>query len=76
MSSTTEELTLNGSPMEPQMAVDKEDLDKSNEQKITHKDNRNLYLIKEGGMTVENYFMPNVSTLFLVKKIFILRILF
>jgi len=76
MSSTTEELTLNGSPMEPQMAVDKEDLDKSNEQKITHKDNRNLYLIKEGGMTVENYFMPNISTLFLVKKIFILRILF
>lgn len=76
MSSNAEGLTLNGSSMEPQMAVDKEDLDKSQEQKITHKDNRNLYLIKEGGMTVHNYFIPSVSILFLVKKILILGILY
>jgi len=36
--------------MEPQMAIDKDILDKSKENKISHKDNRNLYLIKEGGM--------------------------
>lgn len=50
MSSTPEQLTLNGSIMEPQMAIDKEVLDKSKDQKNTHKDNRNLYLIKEGGL--------------------------
>jgi len=52
MSSSPENLTLNGSTMEPQKAIDKEVLDKSQEQKITHKDNRNLYLIKEGGMDI------------------------
>lgn len=36
--------------MEPQMAIDKEVLDKSKEGKIVHNDNRNLYLIKEGGI--------------------------
>lgn len=61
MSSSAEDLTLNGSTMEPQMAVDKEVLDKSHEQKITHKDNRNLYLIKEGGTAIHYYF--NVYTL-------------
>lgn len=52
MNSTPEELTLNGSTMEPQMAIDKEVLDKSKGDKIIHKDNRNLYLIKEGGMKI------------------------
>lgn len=52
MHSSPEDLTLNGSTMEPQMAVDKEVLDKSNENKVVHKDNRNLYLIKEGGMYI------------------------
>ncbi|XP_025195373.1 RNA-binding protein 28 [Melanaphis sacchari] len=48
MSSSPEELTLNGSTMEPQMAIDKEVLDKNKDDKVIHKDNRNLYLIKEG----------------------------
>ncbi|KAL4141637.1 hypothetical protein QTP88_004242 [Uroleucon formosanum] len=48
MSSSPEDLTLNGSTMEPQMAIDKEVLDKNKDDKVTHKDNRNLYLIKEG----------------------------
>lgn len=52
MSSSPEDLTLCGCAMEPQMAIDKEVLDKSKDQKITHKDNRNLYLIKEGGMDI------------------------
>lgn len=52
MSSTPEELTLCGSTMEPQMAIDKEVLDKSKGDKIIHKDNRNLYLIKEGGIKI------------------------
>lgn len=50
MSSSPEELTLCGSTMEPQKAIDKEVLDRSKDEKISHKDNRNLYLIKEGGM--------------------------
>lgn len=53
MSCTPEDLTLCGSTMEPQMAIDKEILDKSQEKKIAHKDNRNLYLVKEGGMTIK-----------------------
>ncbi|CAH1721420.1 RNA-binding protein 28 [Aphis gossypii] len=48
MSSSPEDLTLNGSTMEPQMAIDKEVLDKNKDDKVIHKDNRNLYLIKEG----------------------------
>jgi len=48
MSSSPEDLTLNGSTMEPQMAIDKEVLDKNKDNKVIHKDNRNLYLIKEG----------------------------
>jgi len=52
MSSSPEDLTLNGSTMEPQMAIDKEVLDKNKDDKVTHKDNRNLYLIKEGGMEI------------------------
>lgn len=52
MSSTLDDLTLCGSTMEPQMAIDKEVLDRSKDEKITHKDNRNLYLIKEGGMKI------------------------
>lgn len=52
MSSTPDDLTLCGSTMEPQMAIDKEVLDRSKDDKITHKDNRNLYLIKEGGMEI------------------------
>jgi len=48
MSSSPEDLILCGSTMEPQMAIDKEVLDRSKEEKISHKDNRNLYLIKEG----------------------------
>lgn len=52
MSCTSEDLTLCGSTMEPQMAIDKEVLDRSQEKKIAHKDNRNLYLIKEGGMII------------------------
>ncbi|XP_025406417.1 RNA-binding protein 28 [Sipha flava] len=48
MHSSPENLTLNGSTMEPQMAIDKEVLDRSNENKVVHKDNRNLFLIKEG----------------------------
>jgi len=55
MSSSPEELTLNGSTMEPQMAIDKEVLDKNKDDKVTHKDNRNLYLIKEGGMGIFFY---------------------
>lgn len=57
MSSSPEELTLNGSTMEPQMAIDKEVLDKNKDDKVTHKDNRNLYLIKEGGMEIF-FYMP------------------
>lgn len=53
MSGTPEDLTLCGSTMEPQMAIDKEVLDKSQEKKIAHKDSRNLYLIKEGGMIIK-----------------------
>lgn len=53
MSCTPEDLTLCGSTMEPQMAIDKEVLDRSQEKKISHKDNRNLYLIKEGGIIVK-----------------------
>lgn len=52
MSSSPEELTLCGCIMEPQMAIDKEVLDRNKDEKITHKDNRNLYLIKEGGMAI------------------------
>ncbi|XP_050441628.1 RNA-binding protein 28 [Adelges cooleyi] len=48
MSASPEDLTLNGSTMEPQMAIDKDVLEKSKHEKFTHKDNRNLYLIKEG----------------------------
>ncbi|XP_050520882.1 RNA-binding protein 28 [Daktulosphaira vitifoliae] len=48
MTASPENLTLCGSLMEPQIAVDKEILDKSKQEKFTHKDNRNLYLIKEG----------------------------
>jgi len=55
MSSSPEELTLNGSTMEPQMAIDKEVLDRNKDDKVTHKDNRNLYLIKEGGMEIFFY---------------------
>lgn len=56
LSSTPEELTLYGSSMEPQMAIDKEVLDKSKDEKVTHKDNRNLYLIKEGGKEMLFYY--------------------
>lgn len=52
MSSSPEDLTLNGSTMEPQIAIDKEVLDKNKDDKVTHKDNRNLYLIKEGVIIV------------------------
>lgn len=55
MSSSPEDLTLNGSTMEPQMAIDKEVLDKNKDDKVIHKDNRNLYLIKEGGMEIYFY---------------------
>lgn len=50
MSSSPEDLILCDSTMEPHMAIDKEVIDRSNEKKISHKDNRNLYLIKEGGI--------------------------
>lgn len=50
MSCSPDELILSGSTMEPQMAIDKEILDKSKERKNIHNDNRNLYLIKEGGL--------------------------
>lgn len=68
MSSSSEELTLCGSTMEPQMAIDKEVLDKSKDEKITHKDNRNLYLIKEGGILYYKFLIQISIIYFLYNK--------